>query len=298
MTTAPDSISADLSAAACQEAERATGLFSLPFRRETWRGQTGHWSGSGIGSSIDFQDHRQYIPGDDPRCINWQAYARTGHYSMKLYREEVSPRVDLVLDASPSMAYDPAKQRRAMELFCFGALSTLQTNAQIAAYLLTRDEARLLTREDARTGRIAWPEATNIAPGPPALGRVPWRPQAMRVFVSDLLFPGEPRALCQQLAMGQAKVVILAPASATEADPPWLGNCELVECEGGQRFLRNFSETDLERYRKRYRNHFAGWQEACQRLAISFAQVRVEGAFADALLRDAVPVQAIELRNG
>ena len=71
---------------------------TLPFRRESWQGQTGHWQGMGAGSSIDFQDHRPYQPGDDPRYINWQAFARNNQYSMKLYREEVSPRLDLVLE--------------------------------------------------------------------------------------------------------------------------------------------------------------------------------------------------------
>ncbi|MEJ6642028.1 MAG: DUF58 domain-containing protein [Akkermansiaceae bacterium] len=40
-----------------------------------------------MGSALYFQDHRAYSPGDDPRHINWQAYARTGQYTMKLYRE-------------------------------------------------------------------------------------------------------------------------------------------------------------------------------------------------------------------
>ena len=48
-----------------------------------------------MGSALYFQDHRAYSPGDDPRHINWQAYARTGQYTMKLYREEFRPVVHL-----------------------------------------------------------------------------------------------------------------------------------------------------------------------------------------------------------
>src|ERR1700733_11860114 len=86
----------------------------LPFRSRTWRGHSGNWLGAGIGSSIDFQDHRPYLPGDDPRYIDWQAYARTGNYTMKLYREEVSPLVDLVLDVTPSMFFEERKGLRAL----------------------------------------------------------------------------------------------------------------------------------------------------------------------------------------
>jgi uncharacterized protein (DUF58 family) len=62
--------------------QAAAQRLRLPFRSRTWRGESGNWQGAGVGSSIDFQDHRQYLPGDDPRYIDWQAYARTGHYTM------------------------------------------------------------------------------------------------------------------------------------------------------------------------------------------------------------------------
>src|SRR5690606_30466315 len=103
----------------------------LPLSGRLWRGQSGNWSGAGAGSSIDFQDHRTYLPGDDPRYINWQAYARTGNYSMKLYREEVSPNIDIVLDASGSMFFDPAKRERSWELLYFCRESALQSGSAL-----------------------------------------------------------------------------------------------------------------------------------------------------------------------
>ena len=97
----------------------ATGRLRLPLRSRVWRGQAGEFNGGGTGSSLDFQDHRSYLPGDDPRHNNWQAYARTGHYTMKLFREEVRPVVDLIFDVSESMFFDPAKAARSAELFYF-----------------------------------------------------------------------------------------------------------------------------------------------------------------------------------
>ena len=110
----------------------AAARVRLPFRHRTWRGEGGNWQGAGVGSSIDFQDHRPYLPGDDPRYIDWQAYARTGHYSMKLYREEVSPRVDVALDVTASMFFDDAKRERALELFFFCVESALQAGSAFA----------------------------------------------------------------------------------------------------------------------------------------------------------------------
>ena len=61
-------------------AREAAAALRLPFRAGLWQGQLGNWAGAGVGSSIDFQDHRPYLPGDDPRYIDWQAYARSGEY--------------------------------------------------------------------------------------------------------------------------------------------------------------------------------------------------------------------------
>src|SRR5688500_12485814 len=85
------------------------GMARLPLRSGHWSGVAGSVLGQGTGNSIDFQDQRPYLAGDDPRHINWQAYARTGAYTMKLYRQEVTPRVDVLFDASASMFLTEAK---------------------------------------------------------------------------------------------------------------------------------------------------------------------------------------------
>ena len=139
----------------------------LPLRNRTWRGEGGNWQGAGVGSSIDFQDHRPYLPGDDPRYIDWQAYARTGHYSMKLYREEVSPRVDVALDVSESMFFDDAKRERSLELFFFCAESALQAGSSLRCHAVGRADSVPWTpgaalRESERA-RISGPPSVDFA---------------------------------------------------------------------------------------------------------------------------------------
>ena len=97
------------SSPAAQHAREAATRLSLPLRKGLAR-TNGNVPGTGAGSSVDFQDHRAYVPGDDPRHIDWLAYARSGHYTMKLYREEVRPYLDVALDFSGSMFLDEAKK--------------------------------------------------------------------------------------------------------------------------------------------------------------------------------------------
>ena len=57
------------------------------------------------GSSVEFAEHREYVPGDDIRHIDWKVFGRCDRYYIKQYEEETNLRVQLVLDASESMTY-------------------------------------------------------------------------------------------------------------------------------------------------------------------------------------------------
>src|SRR5436190_4246219 len=91
---------------ALHEGERAGQRYALGQPRRTLLGAVGAAMGPRAGSSLEFKDHRPYEPGDDLRHIDWSAYARTDQLSVKVYREEVTPHLDIVLDGSRSMALE------------------------------------------------------------------------------------------------------------------------------------------------------------------------------------------------
>ncbi|MFW5846026.1 MAG: DUF58 domain-containing protein [Planctomycetota bacterium] len=57
------------------------------------------------GLSVDFVGHRAYQPGDDFRHLDWQVFARTDRYAVRIYQEETRLRATIVVDCSGSMAY-------------------------------------------------------------------------------------------------------------------------------------------------------------------------------------------------
>ncbi|MCG8468722.1 MAG: DUF58 domain-containing protein [Gemmatimonadetes bacterium] len=58
-----------------------------------------------LGLSLDFAAHREYMPGDDIRKIDWRVYARTDRFYIKEYEAETNANVFFALDASRSMDY-------------------------------------------------------------------------------------------------------------------------------------------------------------------------------------------------
>lgn len=57
------------------------------------------------GHSIEFAQHREYVPGDDLRQVDWKVYARSDRYYLKQYEDETNLVAYLLLDTSESMQY-------------------------------------------------------------------------------------------------------------------------------------------------------------------------------------------------
>ena len=56
-----------------------------------------------FGASIDFAEHRGYVPGDDIRRVDWKLYARTDRYYVKQYEADTNANFAVLLDVSKSM---------------------------------------------------------------------------------------------------------------------------------------------------------------------------------------------------
>jgi len=95
------------------------------------------------GFSVEFAEHRQYVPGDEIRHINWKAFARSDRYYIKQYEEETNLRGYILLDCSASMSYQ--SNGSVSKLFygkCLAAaLSYLMLQQQDSAGLITFDSA-------------------------------------------------------------------------------------------------------------------------------------------------------------
>ena len=68
-----------------------------------------------IGSGIEFADHRDYTPGDDPRYLDWKLYGRTERLLLRQYEEEEDLSVYFLLDRSASMGMAPAGELNLFE---------------------------------------------------------------------------------------------------------------------------------------------------------------------------------------
>ena len=100
------------------------------------------------GFSVEFAEHRQYVPGDDIRDLDWRVYGKSDRYYIKQYIEETNLRATILLDASGSMKFRGNKASRAdghmlskfeYAQFLAASLAHLMIHQQDAVGLVTFD---------------------------------------------------------------------------------------------------------------------------------------------------------------
>jgi hypothetical protein len=277
-----------------QNARLASAILKFPLKQAVRSGSQGSYLGSGVGSSVDFHDHRQYFPGDDPRYIDWQAYARSNQYTLKLYREEVSPRVDLLFDTSGSMFLDESKALRSLELLYFALENAFRARASLRVYFAGDDDC-LPVDVDRLSGYDLAFRAGRNSSRPPAIAGVPMRQGALKILVSDLLFPGSPGPLLSALMSTKGPAVLLCPSCEKESNPDWSGNMDFIDSEDGSRHRQSVDARLLEKYRQVYARHFQLWREEAGKYQVGMAQVPAEGTLIEALSQQALPHGVVEL---
>ena len=94
------------------------------------------------GFSVEFAEHRQYMPGDNIRDIDWKVYAKTDRYYIKQYEEETNLKGYLLLDCSASMRYQSGGRLSKFDyagMLC-GALGYMMLRQRDAVGVVTFDQ--------------------------------------------------------------------------------------------------------------------------------------------------------------
>lgn len=250
-------------------AVRAASGFRVAIPRSPIGGRVGERLGAGTGSSLEFQDYRPYAPGDDLRHVDWAAYARSETLAVRLYREEVAPRIDLVIDVSRSMAVTEVKRRAYGELL--GVLACACAN--------TAADTRVVTTAAAAAHPLQIPEDIErflgCEAGLSALeqSHLPLRRRSLRIVVSDFLFPHDAEALIFRLARESALLALVQLTLREEAEPVVEGGRRLVDVEGRGELDLVMDEATIRDYRARFARLRLGLSGAARRVGAGFAHV-------------------------
>jgi uncharacterized protein (DUF58 family) len=252
--------------------ERASAGLSLRLPRVPHRGRLGDVRAASVGSSMELHDFRMYHPGDDLRHVDWNAVARTGELVVRVRQDEVSPRVEVVLDATASMAVSPEKSARAKEVALW-VCELARHSGYEPVLLLVGREAQKVPGPSTRAA-VAKLVDDGREPFDVALGRLPPLQQCgLRVVVSDFLLEAPPAPLAERLARHAAGCVLVQVLDVEDVDPSGGAGARLTDAESGEVLERILTPGVLAAYQERFEAHVRGWQAAARRVSASWVQV-------------------------
>ncbi len=198
-----------------------------------------------FGLSVDFAEHRPYMPGDDIRRMDWRLFARTDRFYVKEFEADTNSNFMVLLDVSRSMAYSS------------GGVSKLDYARFLAASLLffshgQRDRVGLATFDDdvreyvpcsAKHLEVAFHSIDRLEPGGSSGLRQPLlrladllRRRGFVVVVSDLY--EEPEQVMEALAplrAGGHDIIVFHVLDPAELEFPFDGAASFVDAESGDR---------------------------------------------------------------
>ena len=236
------------------------------------------------GSSVEFAEYRQYVPGDDLRRLDWRVLARTDRYYLKEFEAETNLRAYLVLDVSGSMQFGgggSAKLDYAKKLLA--TLAWLLIHQGDAAGLLAVGERTVLDvpprRNPAHLRRILDSLAnlktggrTDLAAGLHELaGRIPRR--ALIILFSDCFCEaGELMAALQHLNFERHDVAVFHLLDDQEIRFDFDRPLRFIDLEGGAGQVAEPSAIRDE-YLRRLRQFMDALQKGCREFGIDYRRV-------------------------
>ena len=231
------------------------------------------------GASVEFRQHRFYVPGDDTRRLDWRVFGRTDRPYVKEYDEETNLRCLILLDGSGSMAYgrkNGAKFDYAASLAAsLGYLMLGQTESvglavfrkRIDAYLSPRGGTAQLARVIDLLERTNPRGESSLAPALHDAGNRLER-RALVIVISDLFTPPEKfREGMAHLKHDRHEVIVMRVLDRDEIEFPFQRWSRFQGLEGEDAQL---CEPALARktYLERFQRHQREMEGQCHALHV------------------------------
>lgn len=208
------------------------------------------------GSSLDFADFREYVPGDDSRRIDLHQLARLDVLRVKVYEGIDDLTVRVILDASGSMALHDKFEAATGVVAGIAAVALANGDAMSLTTLPDAAPPRRFRGRDGVRGLVD--HLGRLDPGGPSPFVDTTRavlaqrgPAGMVMIVSDLLAP-EWREAISALPMRGADVLVVHVMADEETHPELVGDLALVDSETGERLPVSLTPERLRQYRDRH----------------------------------------------
>jgi uncharacterized protein (DUF58 family) len=251
------------------------------------------------GSSLEFADFRNYVPGDDPRRIDWSIYGRIERLVMKLYEEEEDLDVGILVDCSASMHWRSRDARHstkfalARQLAAALAYFALHGLDHVALWFF---DSSLRAESGHYRGKTAFHDVLRFLRGSANGGRTDLaaslgrfgrerRRRGLAIVLSDCFDAGGYEGGLGALVGRHFALHLVHIMDPAECDPSESGDLTLRDCESAEEVtltanaaLHRIYREEVERFREEVRS----W---CARHNAGYSFIIADADFDDIILR-------------
>lgn len=245
----------------------------LHFDMQLMHGMSGMRKSGAKGSSVEFSDFREYVPGDDIRRIDWNAYGRTDKLYIKQFMEEKEGLFQIFLDTSASMLFgEVPKSQMALQIaatYAYLIVNNLDRVFLHKCYENTRTTGKGMTGK-ASFARILSELEQIVFQGKTTLNRsilsdsIPTG--GVSILISDFLDPNGIKEAVKYLAYKKQKIILIQVLAREELEVPYEGTVSLVDMEEAGKLRVTMSNAAVKQYQKAV----AGHQKALRELACRY----------------------------
>ncbi len=234
------------------------------------------------GTSMNFVDYRQYVPGDDVTQIDWNVYGRLDNLVVKLFEDEQNFIAHVLVDNSKSMDWgEPNKLSLALRLGSALAYMGLSNFDRVRC--ATFSDAVGTTFGPAHSPRDAHALFAYFSSVVPAGGTnleaslkayaLQNRQPGLAIVITDLLSHSNFEAGIRALLQRRFEVVLLHVLAPAEVHPPIGGDLKLIDRETGRFVDVTLNQRAINLYRERYARWTAAIESFCSRHDVLYERI-------------------------
>jgi uncharacterized protein (DUF58 family) len=251
------------------------------------------------GHGMEFEEVREYLPGDEVRSIDWNVTARFGHPFVKKFKEERELTVMLIVDVSASGQFGSVRQTKnelAAELAAVLAFSAIRNNDKVGLIMFTDEIEKYVPPKKGRRHVLRvireilafQPQGrgTNLAAALDYLSHVQTR-RAVTFVLSDFQV-GDEESVRKKLLVASKRhdVVALSLRDPREEELPAVGLVELRDAETGERALVDtFDRNVREEFAAKARLRLEGLRRLLRSASVDQVEIRCEADYMVPLIR-------------
>lgn len=245
------------------------------------------------GSGVEFADHRDYVPGDDFRAIDWNVYQRFSRLLVRLYEEEEDLGIYFLIDASSSMGFGGGRKfdqaRRLCAALAYVGLANLDrvTIVALSDHVVSRMPT---TRGKARIFKV-FEFLSSLEPSghtnlSEALGTfvAQHKRRGLAVLISDLYDPAGFEGGINVLRYNKFEPYVLHLVDEKDAHPELKGDVRLYDCETGEEREVTVTDALLKRMQQAIDEYRHGIERFCTSRQVPYFAADIERPFEELVL--------------